>query len=294
MKRSDQLEKGEEYAPLTLHISKELNNQFLKSLDVEKDERYEKIVHPGLIFNFCSITQSPSFYLENDIAAVGAKFNSSFVRPAIVDEKIQILWKVKEVYERRSRLYQNCEVKVEASPGDVILRRNIVNTFIGGEYLARRVAWEKETGYRRALNTSDFPSQGYEIVGRERSLTIEKMRFFSGGIPGLGWPLRNIHTDREVSIRSGIGKPVASGMMFESYIIELLICFLGDAWFDGGKSQVIAIEMAGDGDKAVPKAAIHPDSTFIKKGDLRMDLWCDNQYRNKIMLGNASCSFNQC
>jgi acyl dehydratase len=288
IKTADKMQPGDTYEPLILSLSAELNEQFLQALDAQHD-RYHKIVHPGVLLNFCSITQSPSFCVQDQVAAVAAKFGCTFVRPTQIGEKVRISWKVCDVYERRSRLYQIAEVLVEAElDGSTILRREINNTFIGGQYLGKRVKWEKETGYRRALNKKGFPRQGYEIVGKRKTLTMEKLQQFSGGIPGLGWPARNIHTDREFSIRSGIGRPVASGFMFEAYLQELLIDFTGESWFGSGRLQVTAIEMAGDGDTVIPKATIEASFAEGANRVTQYHVWVENQYGNTVMIGSAS------
>lgn len=288
MKRSDLLEVGERYESLVVHVKPELNKQFVKALDASSP-RYGEIVHPGLFINFSSITQSPSFYLEKDVAAVGAKFEANFINPGKVDGTFRFSWAVSEVYERRSRKYQICDVSVKDNSGLEIMRRRINNTFIGGEYLERRIKWEKETGYRRAVQTSDFPQQGYEIVGTPRALTMEKQRWFSGGLPGPKWPARNIHTDREISIRSGIGRPIASGLMFEAYLGELMIDFFGEHWLTHGEAKVIAVDMAGEGDIVVPKAVIDSWKPQKRASEVSLNIWCENQYKNKVMVGTARC-----
>lgn len=284
-KKADLLQVGDKYEPLKLKITKGLNSQFLKALD-SFHPRYKKNVHPGVLFCFASITQSPSFYLEGDVAAVGAKFEYEFINPPKIDDTLVFEWKVSEVYERRSRLYQICEVNIVTTDGTEIMKRKINNTFIGGEYLLKRVKWEKENGYRRAISISEFPEQGYEIVSQKKKLTLEKLQYYSGGIPGLGWPARNIHTDREISIRSGIGKPIASGMMYEAYLTDLLIDFCGEEnWFHEGGASVIAIDMAGDGDTITPKCVIREKT---KNGEpKKLKLWCENQFGNIIVVGNV-------
>jgi len=285
-KFSDQLKIGEKYEPLELTVSRDLNHQFLKALD-STDSRYEELVHPGLLVNFCSITQSPSFALDQGIATVAAKFETIFHLPIKLNSRLTIEWNVIDVYERRSRLYQVCGVRVKNA--DLLaLERKITNTFIGGVYLERRVQWEKDSAYRRSIPMSSFPQQGYEIVGRKRQLSMELMRLYSGGVPGPRWPARNIHTDREISIRSGIGRPVASGFMFEGYLIELLTCFFGAAFFQGGKMGVTAIDMAGDGDTIIPKMVLKKEYESKISEGVDAELWCENQYGNRIAVGGAS------
>lgn len=287
-KFSDQLKIGEKYEPLELTLSKELNDQFVRALDCT-DSPYEELVHPGVILNFCSITQSPSFTLDEGIAAVGAKFASVFHQPIRVESRLTIDWHVTDVYERRSRTYQVCRVSVK-NDDILIMERTIKNTFIGGVYLERRVQWEKDSAYRRSIPMSSFPEQGYEIIGRNRQLSIDRMRLYSGGMSGFDWPARNIHTDRSISIRSGVGRPVASGLMFEGYLVELITCFFGEGFFFGGKTWVTAIEMAGDGDTVIPKMVLKKVCECKASDSVEADLWCENQYGKKIMVGGASFS----
>ena len=286
-KSADQMKVGEEYEPLVLQVSSELNEQFMRALD-SFNLKYKEIVHLGLLLNFCSITQSPSFYLEENVAAVGAKFDAKYKHQIKLGKTVTISWKISEVYERRNRRYQISDVLVKDDEGVEILQRRVNNTFIGGEYLERRVKWEKETGYRRAVAISEFPKEEYEIVGKRKELTMEKLRYFSGGLPGPNWPARNIHTDREISIRSGMGRPVASGMMFEYYLIDLMINFFGENWFEHGETKVIVIDTAGDGDTISPKSVIKSKEFDGSKEKITLDIWCENQYGNKIMVGSAT------
>jgi len=290
-KTADKLEVGEMYEPLKLRTSEELNRQFMIALD-DKDSRYETFVHPGILLNFTSITQSPSFCLEKSVAAVGAKFEAQYLRPTEIGKTLTFYWEVTGVYERRSRLYQKCDILVKDEDGREVLHRKITNTFIGGEYLERRVAWEKDKAYRRAVNISEFPKEGYEIGGVRKALTMEKMRLFSGGLPGINWPSRNIHTDREISIRSGVGRPIGSGLMFEAYITELMINFFGEGWFYNGEAKVIAIDMAGEGDVVVAKSVIKSRKDDARENKTVLDIWCENQFGNKIMIGTAKAFWN--
>ena len=285
---SDKLQVGDKYDSLVIKIDHEMNKQFLKALD-EFHPRYNDIIHPGLLMSLCSITKSPSFNLSENVAAVGAKFECAYLCPTRVGEAFTFSWEVKEVIEKRSRIYQISDVLVTNEDGKNVMRRTINNTFIGGEHLKRRVEWERKTGFKREYVTqSDFPKNGYEIVGKPKQLTMEKLQYYSGGPIGPTWPVRNIHTDREISIRSGIGKPIASGMMFEAFMTELMIDFFGDSWFEKGKMSVVCIEMAGDGDTIIPKAIITHKIFEESKSEISMKLWCENQNRHAILIGSAT------
>jgi hypothetical protein len=89
------------------------------------------------------------------------------------------------------------------------------------------------------------------------------------------------------SIRSGIGKPVASGFMLEAYLAELLISFFGQTWLEGGETSVISVELAGEGDRVVPRAVIRARESEGAQAGMECELWCENQFGNKTMVGSA-------
>jgi len=285
---SDKLQVGDKYDSLVVNITDEMNKQFLKALD-DFHPRYNDIIHPGLLMSLCSITKSPSFNLSENVAAVGAKFDCTYLCPAKVGKKYTLAWEVTKVIEKRSRMYQISDVLVTDEAGKEVMRRSINNTFIGGEHLQRRVEWEKKMGFKREpVTQTDALKEGYEIVGKPKKLNMEKLQYYSGGpIGSPTWPAQNIHTSREISIRSGIGKPIASGMMFEAFITELMIDFFGDDWFEKGKMAVICIEMAGDGDTIIPKAII-TNKFQESKSEISLKIWCENQNRNVIIIGSAT------
>jgi len=285
--KSDQLQIGEKYKELEIKVSPQLNEQFMKALD-DFNPRYKEIVHPGLLLNISSITKSPSFYLDKDVAAVGAKFSGKYRRPVRVGETVVVSWRVTDVYERRSRNYQICDVLITDDMGQKILSRKICNTFIGGKYLKKRVKWEKETGYQREVSIHEVRGEGYEIVGGRKELTLRKQRYYSGGMMEQKGSVRNIHTDRETSIRSGIGRAIASGLMFESYLVELMIKILGETWFYVGETDVVGIEMAGDGDTITPKAVIKSKDFAVSTSTIDFDIWCENQNGIKVMVGSSN------
>ena len=285
-KRSDHLQVGEEYQPLVLTVTRELNNRFQEALD-DCHPRYQEIVHPGVFLAYASITKSPSFSLPDRVQAVGAKMELECSNPGLIGATYTINWKVSEVYEKRSRIYQISDVTIRDDSGTEIMRRKINNTFIGGEHLERRVKWEQETNYRHRDSPANPPQAGYEIVGKPKELTMKEMRLFSGGPPGPDWPARNIHTFREVAIRSGIGKPIASGLMFEAYMIEFMLDIFGENWLNTGKAKVVFIEMAGEGDTLLPKAVIKSKYIHGSNAEINLELWCENQYGNKLMVGSG-------
>ncbi len=286
---ADDLKTGDRYSPLHFRVNPELNERYCAALD-DQHPRYSNIVHPGLFFCFSSITQSPSFMLPDHVAAVGARFDTEYVSPGKVGDDFRVEWEVVETYYKRSRLYQICEVVLRNSKNSIIFKRKINNTFVGGTHLQRRVQWEKETNYRKRFQKSEFPEQGYEISGKKIDITIQKMMLFSGKSLNSDQMLRNIHTDREVAIRSGLGRPVASGLMYEAYLVQLMVDFFGEKWFENGKMDIVIIDAAGDGDILTAKSVVTGGDFFNSRDEIMMYLWCENQYGSSIVVGGSSMS----
>jgi len=134
-KRADQLGIGEEFEPARFAVTPEFNNQYLEAVE-DYHERYVRetelgppIVHPALLLNYCSVTKSPSFYLEPGMAAVVAKDEIEYFNPGRVGKEFQVSWKVVDVYAKRGRSYQVTEIWVVDEDGTEILRREMNCTY---------------------------------------------------------------------------------------------------------------------------------------------------------------------
>lgn len=285
--RSDQLEVGHRLDPLELTVTPERNRQFVEALD-DYNPAFRTIVHPGLFFCMASFTRSPSFQLPDRIQAVGAKMESEFIRPGKVGENYRIEWEVTDTYNKRSRIYQVTNVTILGPDDEPIMRRKHVNTFIGGDHLERRVRWEIEANHRHESQKAVFPEEGFEVVGRPRLLSIEKMLLYSGGFrDNAQWPTSNFHTNREISIRSGVGRPVASGLMFESFLTGLMVDFCGLGFLETGRTRVVFTKIAGDGDTVIPKAVIASAGKKPEGTGMELRTWCEDQYGDLVTVGSC-------
>jgi len=286
-RRTDELETGDRLEPLELTVTPVRNRQFVEALD-DYNPIYRELVHPGLLLCMASFTRSPSFSLPDRVQAVGAKMESEFIRPGRVGEEFKVEWEVTDVSRKRSRVYQTTDVAILGANDDLVMKRRHVNTFIGGEHLERRVRWEIEADFRHEDSKSVLPEEGFEIVGRSRDLSIEKMLLYSGGFrDDPSWPVMNFHTNREVSIRSGVGRPVASGLMFESFLAGLMVEFMGADFLKDGRTKIVFTKIAGDGDTVIPKAVIESRRTEAGRVVLGLRTWCEDQYRDMVAVGSA-------
>jgi len=126
---------GEEFEPLELIITPELNQQFLYGEEdfhtryIEKKDSNLPMVHPGLLLNLSNNTRSSSFYLPPGWAEIHAAEETEYLNPAIVGKKIRITWKVIEAYQKRGRSWHVLDILIVDEDGIKILRRKMTNTY---------------------------------------------------------------------------------------------------------------------------------------------------------------------
>lgn len=131
--------------------------------------------------------------------------------------------------------------------------------------------------------------EGYEVSGNLKTVTEERVYAFSGGFSqDPGYPKKNIHTDLEVAKSCGLPSRAASGAMFEGYLTELMIYLFGENWLTGGKMSLTFIAIVDPGDRLLPKAIVR--SRHVEGSGVRcvMDVWCENQHGNKVVVGTAT------
>ena len=74
-------------------------------------------------------TRSPSFHLAPDMGSVFARDRVVFLGTAAVDEPLEVRWTIREVYERKGRLYQALDTRVLDRDGREIVRRDAHSVF---------------------------------------------------------------------------------------------------------------------------------------------------------------------
>ena len=139
-----------------------------------------------------------------------------------------------------------------------------------------------------ATVTKDVP-EGHEFPGKLKTVTEERIYAFSGGFPkGPDWPKKNIHTDLEFAKSCGLPTRAASGAMFEGYLTELMIDLFGEEWLRQGRMSLTFIAIVDAGDRLVPKAVVRSRQAEDCGVRFVMDVWCENQQGNKVVVGTAT------
>jgi acyl dehydratase len=130
--------------------------------------------------------------------------------------------------------------------------------------------------------------EGQEFSGKIRTLTLDRLNFFSGGFPrGPNWPAKNIHTDLEVAKKSGLKTRAASGAMFEGYITDHMIDLFGGDWLNYGTMSLSFIGVVDKDDKLIPRAVVRSKKMQGSEVEFTLDVWCENQHGAKVVVGTA-------
>lgn len=138
--------------------------------------------------------------------------------------------------------------------------------------------------------TKEVP-EGHEFSGKLKEVTEERVNLFSGGFPkGPGWPKKTIHTSLEFAKKCGLPTRTASGAMSEAYLTELMIDLFGENWLTEGKMSLKFIAIVDIGNTILPKAIVQSRQEEGSRVKFVMDVWCENQHGDKVLVGTASGS----
>ncbi|MBA7655668.1 hypothetical protein ES703_63575 [subsurface metagenome] len=76
--------------------------------------------------------------------------------------------------------------------------------------------------------------------------------------------------------------------MFEGYLTELMINLFGENWLTEGKMNLTFIGVVDPGDTLLPRAIVRSKQAENSGGRFVMDVWCENQHGNKVVVGTAT------
>lgn len=124
-------------------------------------------------------------------------------------------------------------------------------------------------------------AEGHTVTGKIKTVTLERMRGFSG------WPTKNIHTDEEFARSCGLSSPIASGTMFQAYLVELMIDHFGEGWLRDGGMQVAFVRAVKPGDTVTAKGTVQRQEPGAAEGRVDLQVWCENQRGEPVIVGTA-------
>ena len=130
---------------------------------------------------------------------------------------------------------------------------------------------------------------GEVLRGKTVRLTLSRVLAFSGGgLDEPGWPHRNIHTDRATAQAAGLPDIIVSGTQFEGILLTHLIGLFGAGWYQGGELEAKIVKSAFVNDEVTPVAVVRDIRGEGADATFDLDVWCERQTGEKLMLGHAS------
>jgi len=126
--------------------------------------------------------------------------------------------------------------------------------------------------------------EGYEISGKPKEITLNRMRKFSGHLE----EGENIHTNEKMANESGLPGPIAQGMMSYGYILETILTTFGDKWLKGGELEVSFLRYVLPGDTVTAKIIVRRQEATDSGIKIILEVWCENQRKEKVVAGTAT------
>ena len=124
---------------------------------------------------------------------------------------------------------------------------------------------------------------GFELEPITKKVTLDKMRLYR-----VGWPrIKSWHNDYEEAHNWGVDKPFVLASQVTEYIGELLIKFFGKGYLGGNLSVSYIRPMLPD-DEIITKGIVREKITEGDAIRLLLEVWCENQYGEKVIVGTAS------
>lgn len=129
---------------------------------------------------------------------------------------------------------------------------------------------------------------GFEAAGSAKTVTSYRTWQFSGGWPpGDGWPAKNIHTDLEFARACGLPVRAASGAMPLGYLADLMADLFGDGWLSRGRIEAKFVRLVGVDDTIMARAHVRSIERERDGTRFELDLWCENQSGEKVVVGSG-------
>jgi hypothetical protein len=134
-----------------------------------------------------------------------------------------------------------------------------------------------------AVTASRETEVGFKIEPIVKNLTLDKMRLYRNQ-----WPhIRSWHNDYEVAQNWGVDKPLAFASQVMEYIGEMLVKFFGEGYI-GGNISVSIIKSVLPEDLITTGGIVRDKVVEGKNVRLILDVWCENQNGDKVLVGKAS------
>jgi len=126
--------------------------------------------------------------------------------------------------------------------------------------------------------------EGFEISGKPKEITLDRIRKFSGHLDGG----ENIHTNEKMAKEAGLPGLIAQGMMSYGYILEMIVNAFGERWLNSGELEVSFLRYVLPGDFITTKGVIRSKEASDTGTKIKLEVWCENQRNEKVVAGTAT------
>jgi acyl-CoA thioesterase FadM len=222
--------------PLEFSISEQTQAQYLEALEdyhlryVLGQHAMPPMIHPGILLGYSNATRSPSFEGPNT-QWVHLREHTTFRAAARLADKLIVRWRVEEHKEWLGRLLTRVSCTVSRDDGTRILDRDM-----WGLHSSPRAGQQQVTAGSQQDSGPERPTEGrlslnpasWQIPGRQKRITGERIKLFSGG------KAQNLHTSDAIAREAGLPSAVASAAQGMGYLCEFMIDNLGEGWLAGG------------------------------------------------------------
>lgn len=134
---------------------------------------------------------------------------------------------------------------------------------------------------------------GQEFASRPLIFSLARILAFSGGdLAEPGWPQRNLHTDIAKAREAGLPGIIASGTQTEGLLVEMLIGLFGEAWLNRGILEIKFPRSVFVDDTVRCRAVLREIERQDGRDRYRLDVWCENQAGDKVIVGTAACALD--
>jgi hypothetical protein len=124
---------------------------------------------------------------------------------------------------------------------------------------------------------------GFQLEPVTKRVTLDKMRLYRSQ-----WPrLRNWHNDYTIAQRWGVDRPMVFASQIMEFLGELMIKFFGVGYLGGNLSLAIT-RSAWPDDVITVKGTVREKTIEGDNIRLILDVWCENQGGEKLIVGTAS------
>ena len=133
----------------------------------------------------------------------------------------------------------------------------------------------------KVVANRDIPV-GFELEPITKKVTLDKSRIY------FGWPqFKNRHNDYPSAQNTGLRQPVIAGSHTGEFLGELFIKFFGERYL-GGKLSMSFIGLLLPEEEVTVKGVVREKVAEGDKVRLILDVWCENERGEKVLVGNAS------